>query len=367
MKAHLVRRAEARVEQLTGMVLCQDVRGERGENAFPKGRVVQERDVSALMAVPWDELHVIEPEPGELHEDEAGRRIATAATGEGITVGTLAGGHWPLSATRRGILHVEVEQLRRANSVEGACIYTLYDGQIVEPGEIVARAKITPFVLEAARVEAVERLARETNGLVRVRPFQAMTVAAVVQETLGEKAMTRFKEALGTKVAWFGSRLLEPAFVRPSDVDIAAAIERAASGIRPAADAKQVTLEVRRSGFVGELRTDPVRLEQILVNLLSNAVRHGPEKGSVVVEVAAADSEVRFAVVDHGPGIPPELQTRIFEPFERFDPHSGVGTGLGLPVSRRLAEVLGGRLTVESRPGQGATFTLALPMAPPSV
>ena len=162
---------------------------------------------------------------------------------------------------------------------------------------------------------------------------------------------------------------LDAGMMRPvwRDVDIAAAIERATSGIRPTADAKQITLEVRHAGTVDELRTDPVRLEQILVNLLSNAVRHGPEQGSVVVEVVAADSEVRFAVVDHGPGIPPELQTRIFEPFERFDPHSGVGTGLGLPVARRLAEVLGGRLTVESRPGQGATFTLALPVAPPSV
>jgi signal transduction histidine kinase len=151
------------------------------------------------------------------------------------------------------------------------------------------------------------------------------------------------------------------------EVEIPAAIERAAAGIRPIADAKQVTLEIRRVASGSTIRTDPVRLEQILVNLLSNAVRHGPEKSSVVVDVVAADSEVTFAVIDHGPGIPPELQTRIFEPFERFDPHSGVGTGLGLPVSQRLAEVLGGRLTVESVPGRGATFILTLPSAPPSV
>jgi signal transduction histidine kinase len=162
---------------------------------------------------------------------------------------------------------------------------------------------------------------------------------------------------------------LDAGKVRPvwRDVDIAAAIERATAGIRPIAEAKQVTLDVRRAGSGHELRTDPVRLEQILVNLLSNAVRHGPEKSAVVIEVLAADSEVRFAVIDQGPGIALELQTRIFEPFERFDPHSGVGTGLGLPVSRRLAEVLGGRLSVESTPGQGATFTLTLPAAPPSV
>ncbi|HXL34885.1 MAG TPA: GAF domain-containing sensor histidine kinase [Gemmatimonadales bacterium] len=151
------------------------------------------------------------------------------------------------------------------------------------------------------------------------------------------------------------------------DVDVPTTVERAFSGVRPAAEAKQVTLEVRRTGVAAEFRTDPLRLEQILVNLLTNAVRHSPDGSTVVVQVVAADSEVRFAVIDRGPGIPTELQSRIFEPFERFDPHSGVGTGLGLPVSRRLAEVLGGRLTVESQLGRGATFTLALPLTPAGV
>ncbi len=75
---------------------------------------------------------------------------------------------------------------------------------------------------------------------------------------------------------------------------------------------------------------------------------------------------VSFRVSDRGRGIPLELQDRIFEPFERFDPHSGLGTGLGLPVSRRLAEVLGGALTVQSVVNRGATFTLALPLRPPA-
>jgi len=162
---------------------------------------------------------------------------------------------------------------------------------------------------------------------------------------------------------------LDAGKMRPAwrDVDVPTAVARVFSGVRPAAEAKQVTLEVRRTGVVAKFRTDPVRLEQILVNLLTNAVRHSPGGSPVVVQVVAADSEVRFAVIDRGPGIPVELQSRIFEPFERFDPHSGVGTGLGLPVSRRLAEVLGGRLTVESELGRGATFTLALPLTPPSV
>src|SRR6266487_346155 len=160
---------------------------------------------------------------------------------------------------------------------------------------------------------------------------------------------------------------LDAGKVRPvwHDVDIAAAVERAMAGIEPAAEAKQVRLATEYSNGAATLRTDPVRLEQILVNLLSNAVRHSPEGETVAVRVEQGRSDVRFLVVDHGPGVPPELRARIFEPFERFDPHSGLGTGLGLPVSRRLAEVLGGGLAVEGTAGPGATFSLVLPLRPP--
>jgi len=71
-------------------------------------------------------------------------------------------------------------------------------------------------------------------------------------------------------------------------------------------------------------------------------------------------------VSDQGPGVPADALERIFEPFERGDPHSGVGAGLGLPVSRRLATVLGGRLTVDGTAGPGATFMLVLPQGPPA-
>ncbi len=161
---------------------------------------------------------------------------------------------------------------------------------------------------------------------------------------------------------------LDAGKVRPvwREVDVPNSVHRALTGVRPAAEAKGIALDERSPDVPPTLRTDPVRLEQILVNLLSNAVRHSPEGGIVTVQVEPQPAAVAFRVSDHGPGIPTELQERIFEPFERFDPHSGVGTGLGLPVSRRLAEVLGGRLTVESVVGRGATFSLSLPLAPPS-
>jgi signal transduction histidine kinase len=162
---------------------------------------------------------------------------------------------------------------------------------------------------------------------------------------------------------------LDAGKVRPviRDVDVHAEVKRAFAAARPAAEAKHVVLEEQYANGVSRLRTDPVRLEQILLNLLSNAVRHSPGGAAITLSVAPEPEGVTFRVADHGPGIPADVQAWIFEPFERFDPESGIGAGLGLPVSRRLAELLGGRLTVESRVGEGAAFTLTLPAAPPGV
>jgi signal transduction histidine kinase len=160
---------------------------------------------------------------------------------------------------------------------------------------------------------------------------------------------------------------LDAGKVRPvmRDMDVHAAVKRAVATVRPAADAKQQRVEEEYANGVSHVRSDPVRVEQILLNLLRNAVQHSPDAGTITVRVAAEAEGITFRVCDHGPGIPADVQAWIFEPFERFDTESGVGTGLGLPVSRRLAGLLGGRLTVESRVGQGATFTLTLPAAPP--
>jgi two-component system, NarL family, sensor histidine kinase DevS len=161
---------------------------------------------------------------------------------------------------------------------------------------------------------------------------------------------------------------LDAGKVRPvwRDVDVATTIGRAVASVAPAAEARHIGLAVKSNGGPTALHTDPVRFEQILINLLSNAIRHGPVSTPVEIVIESADDKFRLLVIDRGPGVPVELRERVFEPFERFDPHSGAGTGLGLPVSRRLAEVMGGRLWVDETPGGGATFVLVLPLAPPT-
>lgn len=223
MKAHRIRRDGVRARDLAGRILSRDVPGPDGGRAFAKGQVLHDGDVPALLALPWDELHLVEPEPGEVQEEEAGRRIARAVAGEGTVVGAIAGGHWPITAARRGLLRVDAARLERVNGEDGVCAYTLYDGQIVERGEVVARAKISPFAIAASRIEAVEQIAREAPPL-RVCAFRPATVAAVVQETLGERAMLRFRAVLAEKVAWFGAALREPTFVPATGDDVAAAV-----------------------------------------------------------------------------------------------------------------------------------------------
>ena len=109
---------------------------------------------------------------------------------------------------------------------------------------------------------------------------------------------------------------------------------------------------------------DPQRVRQIMLNLISNAVKF-TDRGSVVVSAKISGSRVHLVVTDSGIGVTPEAQARLFAPFIQADSSTSRrfgGTGLGLAISRRLAELLGGTITLLSRPGQGSTFTVDLPL-----
>lgn len=109
------------------------------------------------------------------------------------------------------------------------------------------------------------------------------------------------------------------------------------------------------------LHADPFRLRQALDNLVLNALRHAGSSEEVLVRAGRAGAIVQLSVADHGPGVPLDEQERIFEAGVRLDT-GGRGSGLGLAVARAIAEAHGGTLTVESVPGEGATFTIALPV-----
>ncbi len=133
--------------------------------------------------------------------------------------------------------------------------------------------------------------------------------------------------------------------------------------IGPSAQESESTIETDCAPTDLTFITDPRRVRQILFNLTSNAVKYGAGK-PVLLRCAEADAEVHFDVTDCGPGIPPEHQARIFEEYVRLDSDES-GTGLGLAIARRLAEALGGEVSVASSGAGGTTFRLVLPVDGP--
>ncbi len=154
-----------------------------------------------------------------------------------------------------------------------------------------------------------------------------------------------------------------------STVNIADLTQRLAQTFEPIAEQKQVFFRVIRSPELpASIDTDMQRLSQILKNLLSNALKF-TERGEVALEIAPRGEAVEFAVRDTGIGIAEEHQQIIFEPFRQADGTTNRkfgGTGLGLSISRELARLLGGQITVESKPGEGSTFRLVMPRVPPA-
>ena len=132
--------------------------------------------------------------------------------------------------------------------------------------------------------------------------------------------------------------------------------------VRPLAEEQGSELTLVHEGAPVTLVTDPRRLRQIVLNLLSNAIKFGRGKPITVNTHAGPDGGVQIAVCDRGDGIPPEDQRKIFDEFVQLGKRSNQeGTGLGLPISQRLAQLLGGSLTVKSEINEGSTFTLELP------
>jgi signal transduction histidine kinase len=136
---------------------------------------------------------------------------------------------------------------------------------------------------------------------------------------------------------------------------------RAMGRVTPAADLKQIALQLAPSLELPNCATDASRVEQILVNLLGNAIKYAPERSVVQVSITARDRRVVYQVEDEGPGVPPSEVERIFDIYVTKVGEETRGLGLGLPLSRRLARLLGGELHAVSRPGRGGCFMLEVP------
>jgi NtrC-family two-component system sensor histidine kinase KinB len=154
-----------------------------------------------------------------------------------------------------------------------------------------------------------------------------------------------------------GGREMKVEAVRPIDI-VRAAVERN----RPEAECKHINLKNKVWSDLPMVSADKDAIKRVLDNLLSNAIRHTGRDGEVTIEAWERNNRVFLSVQDTGEGIPEEYLPTIFGRFVRIKGRPGGGTGLGLAIAKRLVEAQGGQISVESRSGQGATFTFTLPL-----
>jgi signal transduction histidine kinase len=150
-------------------------------------------------------------------------------------------------------------------------------------------------------------------------------------------------------------------------VDVMEVVEEVRATVAPMVAKKRHTFIVEQEQPVPLVVADRFRLKQVLLNLASNACKFTQEGGQITMRACLTTPDtLQLDVADDGPGIPVEDQAMIFEEFRQSHAtRPGEGTGLGLAITRRLVDLHGGRIWVDSGPGQGATFTVLLPITGP--
>lgn len=144
-------------------------------------------------------------------------------------------------------------------------------------------------------------------------------------------------------------------------IDPVALVRRTLSRLTPMAETRRVTQTIDAPSTSPTIQTDAQRVEQILMNLLSNAIRHSPEGGQVLIDIRETEDRIRFEIRNEGPAIPVSDVEQIFDIYVTKAGEESRGSGLGLPLSRRLARLLGGELTALAGADSGACFVLELP------
>ena len=253
------RRAPAR---LAGSVLARDVR--IGSARWAKGRRLSTDDLAALAAADaGDPFTVLVIEPGELHEDDAALRLAAAVAGPGLTQRGPTQSRVDLLAESAGVLNVRVADLERLNRIDPLEVFTAFDGQVVEAGDLVASVKVAPHIVDAARVDEGARLAGfGSHPLVWVAPFIPSRVGVIVKESVRSTARDRFEASVHAKIEGLGSRIESIEYVE----DDADTVEAAIAGFVRRPDPLELILTA------GAASTDPLDACFVAITALGGRV-----------------------------------------------------------------------------------------------
>jgi hypothetical protein len=240
----LGRRAPGR---LVGGVLARDLTV--GGQRWSKGRRLSADDLVALARADFGpSITVLVPEPGELHEDEAALRLAKAVAGPGLEIRGPNQSRMDLLATAPGVVNVRIAELERINRLDPLEVFTVFDGQIVEPGDLIASVKVAPHVVEASIVDEGVRITDfGSHPVVWVAPFVPSRVGVIVKESLHATARERFEASVRAKIDGLGSTIVAIDYV-DDDVD---AVEEAFARFTTGDDAVNLVMTA------GAASTDP--------------------------------------------------------------------------------------------------------------
>ena len=220
MKALRLNGASASAADISGRVLVHDLGPD-----LRKGTILGEQHLERLRQS--GEVHLVQLEPGDLHEDEAARRLASALSSPGLEAKPPIQSQSRLVATHRGLVRVHAAAVDAINSLGHISVFTLMDGQAVAEGEEVAGCKVTPVAVPGHLVEEAERLCREKGPVVELLGFRPLKTFVVATERLKPKARELFRSAVTAKLGWYGAELAGVREVPRTAKDVAAAYEEA--------------------------------------------------------------------------------------------------------------------------------------------
>jgi len=223
-----------------------------------------------------------------------------------------------------------------------------------------------------AKDEFVTMVAHELRTpLTAILSWSAVLSDARVAPALASRALEAIRRNVGVQARVIGdladlSRLGRGRLsLQLERVDVRIVVEAAAEAVAAMAGARGVKIAIAADPMLPPVHGDVARLQQVVSNLLGNAIKHSDEETTVHVTVDAVGAGVRIVVRDAGHGIAPELLPHIFEPYRQGGSAANAGLGLGLAIVRQLVELHGGRVEASSAGlGQGACFTVVLPAAP---
>lgn len=238
------RRAPGRLE---GSILTRDLTV--GGKRWSKGRRLTAEDLLALAAEePGPAVTVLIASGNELHEDEASLRLAKAIAGPGLDARGPNQSRLDLVASVDGVVTVRIAELERINRLDPLEVFTVFDGQVVEKGDLVASVKVAPHLVDAGVIEAGARIAGfGSQPVVSVAPFAARRVGVVVKESVRATAKERFEASVRAKVEGLGSQILDIVYVD----DDADAVETAVGRFTRGAETADLVLTA------GSASTDP--------------------------------------------------------------------------------------------------------------